>query len=137
MKKKAVAIWTAILLCVTLVAAVFAACAEDNATAIELEVDTSYKIEQPLEGAVFSTEDDNIAGVSEDGYIVGVNEGKTTVTETNGTQTRTYRVTVTDNTYDDDDKGFGNFTDVDDITGFVARDITSSLPISSTATMRI
>ena len=70
MKKKAVAIWTAILLCVTLVAAVFAACTEDNATAIELEVDTSYKIEQPLEGAVFSTEDDNIAGVSEDGYIV-------------------------------------------------------------------
>lgn len=119
MKKKAVAIWTAILLCVTLVVPVFAACTEDNATAIELEVDTSYKIEQPLEGAVFSTEDDNIAGVSEDGYIVGVNEGKTTVTETNGTQTRTYRVTVTDNTYDDDDKGFGNFTDVDDITGFV------------------
>lgn len=115
--KKLLSLFLSTLLLAGLCTAVLTGCAEKTDEELALNVDEFYVIPDAGVMDEFSSDDTQVANVA-NGAIVAVNEGSTIIRRTSGGEEYTYRVTVTDNT-SDEDKAFGNFTDIDDETAFI------------------
>ena len=111
MNKKIVALITSILTCVSVGA--FVGCKDEEPSSsssssstqsfVELEdfaisFGTSFEIDADGENLIWSSSNENVATVSQDGFVFGMGIGETTITVTDGVQTESCTLTVSKGT---------------------------------------
>jgi len=126
-----------LLLCVCMLIPMLTACGNQDKTQYK-DTLTVYMLGEgahlPYDAyTTYSVKDDSIVMVSEEGFVSALNVGETVVTVNGRNTSDNYKIVVED-LRDEDEKRFGNFTNIDDSTAYIGAGInllTSGNPSST------